>query len=460
MKKHMATILLTAMAGLVLTGCAGGGEQAGTAGTQADVGSTAAGEITGQPSGEKQVVEFWYCSANETSTPIFEQLFDEYNAASDQYEFKLVGIANKDAPEKLAMAIATNTMPDVFSTGFYSIMQYVTQDAVIPVDSYLEEWEDADKFVPEVLSSLRDIGGGTLYAFPYAYNQDISWYNTEGLKELGIEAPVTQSEFLQLCEEYANPEEGTYFFSLRGNLPYDNLLAWLFTYADGAGYDGSYFDENNQCIINKAEFVEALDAYANIYKNGWVSGSCVTNGFNEMVAEFGAGTAQYIMHNSSSKAQHENNLGEGNFAAAKSLANDKGLYYNSSLQSLLFAVSKKHGDDGDYSGAIEMCKFLTSEKALSSLCQVLGSVPVNTDCYEADWFKNDPFMPLYQEILTDENHRSIQNPYWLPEYSSFLQNDMTADFQAVLLGEMTSKEALDRWAETLTQYQKDYLDQK
>ena len=61
MKKHMATILLTAMAGLVLTGCAGGGEQAGTAGTQADVGSTAAGEITGQPSGEKQVVEFWYC---------------------------------------------------------------------------------------------------------------------------------------------------------------------------------------------------------------------------------------------------------------------------------------------------------------------------------------------------------------------------------------------------------------
>lgn len=461
MRKVTAAALAATMAGALLTGCGGSSStQTTTAASSSSEKEEESSSQAAEASKEPQVVEFWYGSANETSSALFEELFEEYNAEHDDYQFKYVGIANKDAGDKLAMAIATDTMPDVFSTGFNSIMQYVAQDAVISIDSYFEEWDESDKLAPVVVDSLRQIGGGTLYAFPYAYNQDISWYNKGFFEENNIQVPVTQSEFLKLCEEYADPAAGTYFFSLRGNLPYDNLLAWLFTHSDGAGYEGSYFDENNNCILNKPEFVEALEAYADIYKNNWVSGDCVNNGFNEMVAEFGAGTAQYIMHNSSSKPSHESNLGTGNYGVTKSLANEEGRYYNSALQSLLFAVSKKNGEDGDYSGAIELCKFLTSEKVLSALCQILGNVPVNTDCYEADWFKNDEFMPLYQEILADENHRSIQNPYWLPDYSAFIQGDMTTDFQAVLLGEMSAQEALDHWAEVLTAYQKEYLEQE
>lgn len=463
MKKLIAVLTAVSLTAALVSGC---GESVSEKNTPAETtekteAKTAAEEkVKDTEKKEKEVVEFWYGSANEESTAMFERLFEEYNASHDDYEFKYVGIANKDSQDKLAMAIATNTMPDVFSTGFNSIIQYATQDAILPIDDFFSTWEDSDKFAPNVVEALRTIGNGTLYAFPYAYNQDISWYNQTLLDGEGITPPVTQKEFLELCEKYANPEKGTYFFSLRGSLPYDNLLAWLFTYTDGAGYDGSYFDENNSCILNKPEFVEALDAYANIYKNHWVSGDCVNNGFNEMVAEFGAGTAMYIMHNSSSKPRHTDNLGEGNFGVTKSLANDEGRYYNSALQSLLFAVANKHDDNADYTGAFELCKFLTSEKVLSEFCSMMGNVPVNMECYEADWFKNDPFMPLYQEIVQDEKHMSIQNPYWLPEYSSFIQNEMTTDFQGVLMGDMSSKEALDHWAETLTGYQKEYLETK
>ena len=65
-------------------------------------------------------------------------------------------------------------------------------------------------------------------------------------------------------------------------------------------------------------------------------------------------------------------------------------------------------------------------------------------------------MPLYQEIMTDENFIQIQNPYWLTSYFNFINNDMTADFQAVLLGDMTSQEALDKWAAFLTEEQAAY----
>ncbi|MEG0689561.1 MAG: extracellular solute-binding protein, partial [Hungatella sp.] len=283
------------------------------------------------------------------------------------------------------------------------------------------------------------------------------WYNAKVFEEKGIKAPTTQKEFLKLCEEYANKDAGTYFYSLRGVKPYDNLLGWIFTYADGGGYGGSYFDEKGNCIINKPEFAEALDAYASIYKNGWVSGDCVNNGFNEMVAEFGSQTALYIMHNSSSRSAHLGNLGENNFGAAKALANDEGRYYTSAMQPQMYCVTNTKGQDGDYAGAVALCEYLSSASTVEKISKVLGRIPVNTDNYDDEWFKTDKFMPLYQEIMTDKNFIQIQNPYWLTSYFTFINNDMTTDFQGVLMGEMTAQEALDKWAEFLTKEQAAYV---
>ena len=206
--------------------------------------------------------------------------------------------------------------------------------------------------------------------------------------------------------------------------------------------------------------MEALDAYAGIYKNGWVSGDCVNNNFNEMVAEFGSQTAMYIMHNSSSKSSHLNNLGDGNFGVSRALANDEGRYYTSAIQPQLYAVTNTKGADGDYTAAFELIKFLSSAEVIEEIGQKTGRIPVNKDNYDDPWFVEDKYMPLYQEIITDENFVQIQNPYWLTTYFNFINTDMTADFQAVLLGEMTSQEALDKWADFLTQEQAAYESSK
>lgn len=465
MKKVIAMTLATGLIVSSLTGCGSKTEPApqtsGAPASEASGGTeTKAEETKKEASGERQKVEFWFHAADEKNNAIYEDLFKQFNESQDQYEAVYTGFANKDFPDKFAMAIATDTMPDVVSLGFSNVMTYVAQDALIDMNDYFESWEDKDKIVPSMVETLKSLAGGPLYGIPYNYNQEISWYNKKFFEENKIEPPKTQAEFLKLCEEYANPDEGKYFYSLRGVKPYDNLLGWIFTYADGGGYNGSYFDENNQCIINKPEFVEALDKYADIYRNGWVSGDCVNNNFNEMVAEFGSQTAMYIMHNSSSKASHASNLGEGNFGAARALANDQGRYYTSAIQPQLYAITNTKGPDGDYAGAFELCKFLSSADTVRQISEKLGRIPVNTDNYQDQWFKDDPFMPLYQEIIKDENFIQIQNPYWLTSYFNFINNDMTADFQAVLLGDMTSQEALDGWAEFLTQEQAAYLSSK
>ena len=238
--------------------------------------------------------------------------------------------------------------------------------------------------------------------------------------------------------------------------PYDALLAWLFTYTDGLGYNGSWFDENGKCILGDEKFAEALDAYASVYKNGWVSGDSVNNNYAEIVAEFGSGVSMYIVHNSSSEKKHLENLGEGNFAPARVLANDEGRYYASGLQPNVFCVTEQ-GDDHDYSGALALLNELLSTEVNGGMCEAVGRVPVNAEVTEQDWYKNSANMMLAASYLSDPNYVQILNPYWLSDFSNMITTDMTADFQALLMGEMTAQECVTKWADTVDEYQAEYL---
>lgn len=412
-------------------------------------------------SGKKQVVEFWYHAADEKSNKAYEELIAKLNASQDEYEYRYTGFASKDFPDKFQMAIATKTMPDVISTGFGNVMTYVAQDALVDLASYYDKWDEKSDILPQTFDSLKALGGGKIYGIPFNYDQQICYYNPALFEANGItEVPTTQAKFLELTEQFGNREKGTYFYSLRGVKPSDNLFAWIFTYTDGAGYKGSFFDENNQCIINKPEFVEALDVYASIYKNNWVSGDSVNNDFNEMNAEFSAGTSMFVMHNSSGRRSISASLGEGNFKQTKPLANEQGRYYAPSMQPQVYCVTNNKGADANYDGAVKLCQYLAGKEAVSELCQVLGRTPVNTACYEADWYKQNAYYPLYGEIMNDPNYVQIQNPYWLMTYANFIKSDMTTDFQALLLGEKSAQQVLDKWAQFLTEEQAKYLQDK
>ncbi len=406
---------------------------------------------------EPQTINFWYHSADTVTDAVFAQVFEELNASQSKYKFVYTSFAFQDYQVKFQMDVVTNTMPDVVSLGFSNISPFTAQDCLLPLNDYVDAMANYDKIDQGLLENLKSLGSGTIYGIPFAYNQEVAWYNTKLFAENGIAAaPATQTEFLALCEQYADKANGKYFASLRGVRPYDSLLAWLFTYTDGCGYNGSWFDADGKCILRDPRFVEALDKYAGIYKNGWVSGDSVNNNFNEIVAEFGSGVSMYIVHNSSSESTHRKNLGDGNFASARVLANDSGDYYASGLQPNVYCVANQ-GADHDYSGAIELISQLISAKYDGMLCEKVGRVPCNNDVTQQDWYKNNVNMMLYASYLTDSHYHQILNPYWLSDFSNMITNDMTADFQAVLLGEMTSEECLIKWADQVDEYQAEYL---
>lgn len=401
---------------------------------------------------QQSTIEFWYHDGNETSNGIFAELISRFQNKYPQYKVNYVGLPSDSYLQKYNTAIATNSVPDTMSVRDQDISAIVNQEALLDLEDAINSFDEKDSLNKAILKAVRNCAtDGKLYAFPEYFTCDISWANTALMKEKGVEVPKTIDEFMAACKKYADTANGKYFYSLRGGTgSMENLLDFLFTYAD----QDSLFDKDGNCVLDQPIFTEALDAYASIYWNGWTSKDSVTNGFKEMVAEFGSGTSMYISHNSSSLAEHKKNLGEGNFINVFGPANKNGNVVTKNLTFTGFAVTKKAKNP---EGAVEFVKFLANSENQSYLCEKEGRVPANEMVYKKDWYQNDKYMKVYTELLNSDHVKFITHPVWLSGWGDFKAKYQEPDLQAVILKDKTSKEVLKSWAAYLTKLQKEYL---
>ena len=446
-KKRLMGLLLTGVLSMtMLAGCGGDSGDKESSGSKDDGKQQEA-------SGEKQTIEFWYHDGNPTSNPIFEELIKRFEDKYPQYEVKYVGLPADSYLQKYNTAVATNTVPDVVSIRDMDVSSFINQDALMCLDEVYDEFPEKENLNEAVIEATRLCSiDKKLYCLPQYITTDISWCNTQLMKEKGIEVPKTLDEFMADCEKYADPDNGSYFYSLRGGAgSMENLFDFIFTYAD----QDSMFDEEGNCVLSQPIFAEAMDMYASIYWNGWTSKDSVTNSFKEMVAEFGSKTSMYISHNSSSLAEHKKNLGEGNIENVIAPANKQGNVVTKNLSFTGYSVMENAKNK---EGAIAFIEYLVSCEGASYLCEQEGRVPINNLIYDEEWYKNDPYNGIYRELMEAENVKFLTHPVWLTQWNEFRSKYQEPGFQAVLLKEKTSEEVLKEWADYLTAAQKEYLE--
>lgn len=434
----------------LLAGCAGGGQSSTAPGSSGAGGGASQTPSSSAPSGERVHLTFWYHDGNQISTDTYEPIMENFNQSQEKYTAEYIGIPVDSYLQKVNVAIATNTLPDTIDVRTSDVVNFSTQNAIIPLDDAFASWDEAQYVDAAVVEFVKTLGGGKLYAIPACYNMDICWYNTQKFAEKGIAGPpATIDEFLSDCEQYADPKNGEYFYSMRGSDPINNMVNFVFTYADAT----DFFDSEGNCVLGQPQFVEGLEKYVSIYKNGWVSQNSVTNGYKEIVAEFASGSSMFLNHNSSSLPDHLKNLGEGNFAPARFPANSQGRYVFTVSQPQSYGVCPGKNEEG----GILLVEFLCNEQSVSSTCDILGRLPAHSKVYEHEWYKSNKYLDIYAEISKDPNAGTVALPLWLPEYSEFRNQVCQTGLQAAMLGEKTCQQVCEEWAEYLTTAQKAYL---
>jgi raffinose/stachyose/melibiose transport system substrate-binding protein len=158
---------------------------------------------TGEPGGggaggggdEGATLNLWYLSDNPTVPDAVER-FEEANPG---VTVNLTDTVNDQYKTKLRVGLGTPNGPDVFFTwGGASLAENAASGLVVPAGDMVAE-KGFDEAFSEAILAQGQVDGEQ-YALPTAVEASMVWYNTEIFDELGLSAPTTWEEFLEVIQ--------------------------------------------------------------------------------------------------------------------------------------------------------------------------------------------------------------------------------------------------------------------
>ena len=261
MKKYLKKLMAMSLAAVsimsVMTGCGSNGN--------AEKGQSA--------SGEKTVIEYWHCNAENQGGLTVDELVKNFNESNDHIE--VVAKYNPDMykglMQNLQAEAATGNTPAIVQIGwafldyFSNNFSYIEpQEAINKFDS-----EDAtflqDKFLPNILELAVNTEGSQV-GIPYSLSTPVLYINRDILREAGLseEGPKTWDE----VKTFANTikeKTGKYGFYMQE--PADFWAQQGIIESNGASMI-TIENGKTKATFASAEGIEAMQLVADMIKDG------------------------------------------------------------------------------------------------------------------------------------------------------------------------------------------------
>ena len=440
MMKKFGNLLLSGLfvGALFLSGCSGN--------------NSASGAKNDSSAGGKEKVTFWAAAVSEDRQEFFDWFADHVSEEYPDIELDMLGVPGSlnDYRQKLDVAIQAGTAPDI-TNDFRP--QLVTNGYYENLDEYFNKWEDKDLINEELIKSNKtyDPTGKSLYALPYSSQTWNMWVRNDWLAEVGEETPTSWDQFFTDVEDLTDKSKDQYGMAIRGGAGSANTLEMLMYSYSGIT---NYFDEDGKATINDPKHVEFLQKYLVDMYGKYTAEDDLTKSWTELASAFQSGKAGFVFHNlGSAKSMTEAFEGDtSKFQAALFPQSEEGYVLHPSLMPLGLSMNaeSEHKD-----ASWKVMSLYLSKEVQEKYCELYGEMPANSEAGEASFFKDTQYMQVGSTIMNGDNVKFNDTPYYLPTYSN-IQTDMEANIQAVMSGNMTSKELLNAWAEQLENAKKEY----
>ncbi len=229
--------------GLVACGNGGGGNNTGNGGGSGTV------DIT-----------FWHPWTAEDQGPI-DAVVDEFNKTHKDVHVTVVGNQND---QKLTIALAGGSPPDIILTDSTSIIPWAAQGVIEPLDSYMKQSNfSTTQFIPGLMTDLEY--NGHTYALPYSVGiESALLYNKKDFQAAGIQSPPKT-----LSELYADAQKLTKRDS-RGNITQIGFMPdypWFDPVFWPLVFGGKFYDPaTKQVTPNDPANIQALEYERKFYE--------------------------------------------------------------------------------------------------------------------------------------------------------------------------------------------------
>jgi len=393
---------------------------------------TACAPSAGRPAegGSGEGVSIWYLADNDMVADAIER----FKADNPDVKVDATEISNDQYKTKIRVGLGTPSGPDVFFTwAGAGLAEYVASDLVAPLDDLVASDGLTDVFGEGVLAQGQV--DGAQYALPIAVEASQIWYNTEIFDELGVSAPTTWEEFIELIGSVKSAGITPIAMANKTQWPGSHWWSELVTLACGpeflaqvsAGSQDVSFED--PCVV---------DAHGRIQE--MVTAGAFNDGFNGL--DYDSGESRQLFWAEKAAMNH---MGNWTISSAKEEAPemlDKLAFFNvpawsgavgtSDMMtggvSPMYAISKTAKD---MDSAVALMRYLIDEET-AAFSANSGRIPVREGTAIED--------PLVQQVADAINSASYVSAWPDQALVPELSTEMLTQVQA-LFGMETTPEA-------------------
>jgi len=388
-----------------------------------------------------QPVRFQFSVPEPKRTALVESLAQRFNQSQKDFEVKVEFVPQAQARQKLITSIAAGTPPDVAQVWDNWVGEFDGMNAVEDLTPKVRDWSGYKDVLPlawETVTVKKRI-----LSFPWVVTNDGVYWRTDRAKEYGAKPPKDDwnfDDFLAYAKTMTKPDKNQYGFGMRGQGTWAVLYATEFMYANGAQVLG----KDGKVAINSKEAAEALDWYLDLFRKHKVCPPSVpTDGWRGIVEGFGRGVTNSYIHNSGSSEEQKDFVKPENFATVPlpfGPAKKRSSFYFSETLTPFKAGKAREGGFKFMAWAMEPEPHFMYSKTL-------GLLPARKTVAERPEFTRDPALAGFIKSFPF----SIVSPYLAHAgWGGKLDSEGVPLFQQALVGRLTAREFLDKFAEVLS----------
>lgn len=373
MKKKWIAVLLAATMVFGATACSSGNEEKKDSKKEAD-----SGEI------EPCTINFKYWADNTEYSQLMQEIIEKFNKENE----KGIEVVGEEVPwdggaysENLFNACMGGGSPDVATWKLTSTPLFVNNDLLTDLTPYIDKWEDKDDIPENIYNIMKEAGGSEeeMYVMPWNVQVLYVYYRPSIFEKAGVEVPKTYDEFLEAIKKCTmdtdrDGETDVYGFGMRGAK--GGQEPWgSFIYGEGGDFEN----------LTSKESVKGMQDFIDLYENGYVPPTAVSDGFQETVANFQSGLTAMFIHHTGSSANMEEVLGD-DVAAFPFPAGEGQWTSMGDTETVIFESCENKA------AAFEWVSYLATGEGQKMWCEGTGQVPVSQTVQQGEYFQNNKFM--------------------------------------------------------------------
>jgi raffinose/stachyose/melibiose transport system substrate-binding protein len=227
----------------------------------------------GAAAGGKKVIEFWHIQNTEPAPTVIANGVARFEAANPDYKVNIVVNANDSYKQRLATAIASQQLPDIFfSWTGGATNEYIKAGLLTDLTPYFNKDNYKDKFLDGAIAQASV--NGKIYGFPVEGTAiEGIWYNKELFARFNIAIPKTIAELEAACETFK--ANGISPFSLANMTRWTGMMYYQILPARHAGLEPFLKAMDGSGSFEDPAFIWAAEKL-----QSWVRKGYFNEGFN------------------------------------------------------------------------------------------------------------------------------------------------------------------------------------